>query len=73
MSIYSLDPTQEVGAGLDATKMPTNTEVDYVEVYNYNSEEDKFWLRYRDDFDTFNPKRWNKGDNQTWYEMSSTF
>ena len=72
MSVMSLDP-RGFETTLDASKLPTQAEVDYVEVYNYNSEEGNFSLRYRDDFDTFNTKRWSKGDNETWVDMTSTF
>ena len=54
MSISKVDKNM-FGEKLDGTKLPTQAEIEYVEVYDYNLEEGIFTLRYHDEFDTFNP------------------
>ena len=48
------------GQGLDAKDMPWFLLYDYVEVYTYNHLTNEFELHWRDDFDTFDEKRWHK-------------
>jgi len=51
--------------------MPYYTDVDYVEVYRYDSD-GEFKLNFRDDFDSYN-ERWAAVDNITWEGKSSTY
>jgi len=48
------------GQGLDAADMPWFLLYDFVEVYKYKPESNEFELHWRDDFDTFDEKRWHK-------------
>lgn len=48
------------GHGLDASDMPWFLLYDYVEVHKYNHASNEFELHWRDDFDTFDDKRWHK-------------
>lgn len=48
------------GQGLDAADMPWFLLYDYVEVHKYKPESNEFELLWRDDFDTFDDKRWHK-------------
>ena len=58
------------GSAINAAEMPFNTEIDYVEIYNYN--EGEFSLLSRDDFDSLDESRWGKGNNKTWQGTGST-
>jgi len=51
--------------------MPYYTDVDYVEVYRYESN-GEFKLDFRDDFYSYN-ERWAAVDNITWEGKSSTY
>ena len=48
------------GKGLDAKDMPWFLLYDYVEVFTYDEDENEFNLLWRDDFDSFDEKRWHK-------------
>jgi beta-glucanase (GH16 family) len=48
------------GQGLDAADMPWYLLYDYVEVFTYNEDSKEFELHWRDDFDSFDEKRWHK-------------
>jgi hypothetical protein len=48
------------GQGLDAKDMPWFLLYDYVEVHDYNPIDNEYHLRWRDDFDSFDEKRWHK-------------
>lgn len=53
------------GNGFDPVGMPWFAQYDYVEVYDYNQNDqsdDPFTLRWRDDFNTFDTSRWVKSD-----------
>jgi len=65
------DEEGEAGEGFDASEMPYYTDVDYVEVYRYDSD-GEFKLNFRDDFDSYN-ERWAAVDNITWEGKSSTY
>jgi len=69
MTILQL-PDEE-GEGFDASEMPYYTDVDYVEVYRYESN-GEFKLNFRDDFDSYN-ERWAAVDNITWPGKCSTY
>ena len=45
---------------------PTFAEIGYIEVYDYDVANDRFNLRWKDDFNSFNDQRWTKGENKTW-------
>jgi len=65
------DEEGEAGEGFDASEMPYYTDVDYVEVYRYESN-GEFKLDFRDDFYSYN-ERWAAVDNITWEGKSSTY
>jgi len=72
MTILALkDDDGEAGEGFDASGMPYYTDVDYVEVYRYDSN-GEFKLNFRDDFDSYN-ERWAALDNITWEDKASTY
>ena len=48
------------GQGFDAADMPWFLLYDFVEVHKYHPESDEFELHWRDDFDSFDEKRWHK-------------
>ena len=60
------------GAGWDDTEAPYYTDVDYVEVYGYDTGKEDFELIFRDDFDTYDQNRWASSDNKTWEGKDST-
>ena len=60
------------GAGWDDTEAPYYTDVDYVEVYGYDTGKEDFELIFRDDFDTYDINRWASSDNKTWEGKDST-
>jgi len=72
MSICAIND-DEAGKGWDDSEVPYFAQVDYVEVYNYDQANENFNLRFRDDFDTYDPERWGKADGLTWDDMDSTF
>ena len=52
-----------------STNLPIMQYIDYIKVYDYNTETKEFTERWTDDFDSFNSTRWNKGDwkmDQSW-------
>ena len=59
--------------GFDASDMPWTVEYDYVETYTYNTEKKNFEFHWRDNFDTFDGKRWNVSDNTTFDANSTIF
>merc|ERR1711997_808378 len=69
MSICALD--DDAGAGWDDTEAPYYSGIDYVEVYHYDAGENSFWLNYRDDFDTYDQKRWDGMDST--FKKENTF
>ena len=56
----------------DAT-MPWYTRYDWVEVYDYNSWNDSFTLKWRDDFNTLDLDRWFRSDGWSFDLNSSLF
>ena len=43
--------------------------IDYVKVYDYNTDTQEFTERWTDNFDSYDATRWNKGDwkmDQSW-------
>jgi len=69
MTILSLN--DEAGEGFDASEMPYYTDVEYVEVYRYDSD-GEFKLNFRENFDSYN-ERWAAVDNITWEGKASTY
>jgi len=53
--------------------LPHHTDIDYVEVYDYNEEADSFDLRFRDEFDFFDYSQWERSDNKTHPAIDSVF
>ena len=52
--------------GFDPAGMPWFAQYDYVEVYDFDpndQSDDPFTFRWRDDFDTFDTSKWVKSDN----------
>ena len=47
-----------------SNKLPVMQYIDYVKVYNYNTDTKEFTEYWTDDFDSFNSSRWSKGDWQ---------
>jgi hypothetical protein len=76
MTILSLHNEEsegnEEGDGFDASEMPYYTDVDYVEVYRYDSD-GEFRLNFRDDFHAYWPETWAAVDNITWEGKGSTY
>ena len=52
--------------------LPIAQYIDYVKVYNYNTDTKTFTERWTDDFDSFNSARWSKGDWQMEWVMEAT-
>jgi len=71
LAVTILALKDEAGEGFDASEMPYYTDVDYVEVYRYDSD-GEFKLDFRDDFYSYN-ERWAAVDNITWEGKSSTY
>jgi len=67
-----MNDKKDVGKGLDIEKAPFFTSVEYVEVYDYNEENDEFNLYFKDEFNNFAQDRWKKGDGR-WTGLSSTY
>ncbi len=57
----------------DDAEMPWYAKYDFVEVYDYNVDKKDFTLRWRDDFDTFDTKKWYASDNWGFENNSSLF
>ena len=53
--------------------MPWTVEYDYVETFTYNTETKSFDFHWRDDFETFDSKRWIVSDNTTFDANSTVF
>jgi len=67
-----MNDKKDVGKGLDVEKAPFFTSLEYVEVYDYNEENDEFNLYFKDEFNYFAGDRWKKGDGR-WTGLSSTY
>jgi len=50
LSALTLSEASGAGATIDAAEMPFYTEVEYVEVYNYDVADKEFKYHFRDDF-----------------------
>jgi len=72
LSAQAMSEGSAAGNAINAAEMPFNTEVEYVEIYNYDYGEDEFNLLFRDDFYTLDESRWGKGNNKTWQGTGST-
>ncbi len=57
----------------DDAEMPWYAKYDFVEVYDYNHDKKDFTLRWRDDFNTFDTKKWYASDNWGFENNSSLF
>ena len=57
----------------DDAEMPWYAKYDFVEVYDYNTTSKDFKLRWRDDFNTFDTKKWYASDNWGFENNSSLF
>lgn len=66
-----MSETSDAGRAINAAKMPFNTEIDYVEIYQHDGG-DEFSLLFRDDFDSLDDDRWGKGNNKTWQGTGAT-
>jgi len=60
--------SDEAGMGRDDSNIPYYTDVDYVEVWNYDQTNDSFNLNFRDDFDYLDTTKWSSVDSVTWEE-----
>jgi len=65
--------SDEAGMGRDDSNIPYYTDVDYVEVWNYDLTNDSFNLNFRDDFDYLDTTKWSSIDSVTWEEQGSIF
>ena len=59
-NIWSSENTEWVGS-LYQKYIPITQEIDYIKVYDYN-EDGTFTEKWTDDFDSFDSKRWSKGN-----------
>ena len=57
----------------DDAEMPWYAKYDFVEVYDYDQDKKEFNLRWRDDFNTFDSKKWYASDNWGFENNSSLF
>lgn len=57
----------------DPATMPWYTRYDWVEVYDYDAQNDDFVLRWRDDFDGLNLERWRVSNNWSFDQNSTRF
>lgn len=57
----------------DDAEMPWYAKYDFVEVYDYDTTKKEFKLRWRDDFNTFDQKKWYASDNWGFENNSSLF
>ena len=57
----------------DDAEMPWYAKYDFVEVYDYNQTSKDFELRWRDDFNTWDTKKWYASDNWGFENNSSLF
>jgi beta-glucanase (GH16 family) len=61
------------GQGFEPKDMPWYCIYDYVETYTYNADTNGFDFHWKDDFNTFDSKRWHKSDATTFDHNSTTF
>jgi len=74
MTIFALGhPDGEDDNGFDKDDLPTQTDIDWVEVYNYDQANKEFKLNFRDDFDSYDSGRWNSAHDKTWNDLGSVF
>ena len=57
----------------DDAEMPWYAKYDFVEIYDYDQKTGDFNLRWRDDFNTFDSKKWYASDNWGFENNSSLF
>ena len=57
----------------DDAEMPWYAKYDFVEVYDYDQDKKEFNLKWRDDFNTFDSKKWYASDNWGFENNSSLF
>ena len=57
----------------DDAEMPWYAKYDFVEVYDYDQSSKQFNLRWRDDFNTWDTKKWYASDNWGFDNNSSLF
>ena len=57
----------------DDAEMPWYAKYDYVEVYDYDVNSKEFSLRWKDDFNTWDAKKWYASDNWGFENNSSLF
>lgn len=57
----------------DDAEMPWYAKYDYVEVYDYDQNKKEFNLKWKDDFNTFDTKKWYASDNWGFENNSSLF
>ena len=57
----------------DDVAMPWYAKYDFVEVYDYDQNKKEFNLKWRDDFNTFDSKKWYASDNWGFENNSSLF
>lgn len=60
-NIWSSKSTEWVGTLLQKN-IPISQEIDYVKVYDYDTETGSFTEKWTDEFDSFDSKRWGKGN-----------
>ena len=57
----------------DDSEMPWYAKYDFVEIYDYDLSTKDFKLRWRDDFDHWDEKKWYTSDNWGFENNSSLF
>lgn len=60
-NLWSSKSTAWVGK-LESKYIPIQQHIDYIKVYDYDTETKAFTERWTDDFDSFNSSRWGKGN-----------
>ncbi len=60
-NIWSSKSTEWVGT-LSQKDIPITQEIDYVKVYDYDTETGSFTEKWTDEFDSFDSKRWGRGN-----------
>mgnify|MGYP003292270296 CR=1 FL=1 len=60
-NLWSSKSTAWVGK-LESKYIPIQQHIDYIKVYDYDTEAKAFTERWTDDFDSFNSSRWGKGN-----------
>ena len=61
-NIWSSKSSEWVGT-LSQKNIPVTQEIDYIKVYDYN-EDGSFTEKWTDEFDSFDSKRWGRGNWQ---------